>query len=104
RSPRHARARPGPLKIEAADAAIDVENLSHQIQPCTDARLHRRRVDLAERYSTGRHLGVVIAACARDRERPRDERVHEAASILSAEMRQLPRPIQTQLYDEGVSH
>src|ERR1043166_3631743 len=74
RGGRHARARPGPLEVESADSAVDVENFSDQPQPRTDARSHRRRIDLVERHAAGRCLRVVVAAIAGDGESPRHER------------------------------
>src|SRR4051812_48544459 len=67
---RHVRARPGPLKIEAADPPVDVEDLADERQPGTHTRPHRRRIDFVERDAAGGDLGVVVAAIAFHGERP----------------------------------
>src|SRR5436190_2141370 len=79
----HVRARPRPLKIEAADPAVDVEDLADEKQARAHPRLHRRRIDLGDVDAAGGHLREVVAARVDVRQRPRDERVHEAAAILA---------------------
>src|SRR2546423_9877686 len=83
RGSRHVAARPRPLKIEPPNAAVHVEDLADERQPRTDARLHRRWVDLVERHAAGRDLGVGVAAIAFDRKRPLDERMRQAPPILA---------------------
>src|SRR5262249_20737192 len=45
-APRDVPARPGPLEVEAADAAVDVADLAAQDQTLANARPHRVEVDL----------------------------------------------------------
>jgi hypothetical protein len=90
------RARPRPLKIESADAAVHVEHLADEIEPRADARLHRRRVDLVERHTAGRGLRVAVPAAAGDRQRPLDQGVHEAAPFVAGDVGQLTGRIDLQ--------
>src|SRR5215472_14196526 len=80
---RDPRARPGPLEIEPADAAVDVEDLPHERQPRTHPGLHRRWIDFVERHATGCRLGDVVAAIARDAERPLHERMRQRAPVVA---------------------
>src|SRR5215813_3305155 len=57
-------ARPGPLKIEATDTPVDVENLPDERQPLAHPRTHRRRIDFVERDASSRRFGDVVAAIA----------------------------------------
>src|SRR6185312_17240307 len=69
-----ARARPRPLKVEAADAAVDVEDLADEPQSRAHTRRHRRWIDLVERHAAGSGFRVVVAAVADDVQRPRGQR------------------------------
>src|SRR5438132_908091 len=57
-------ARPRPLKIETAEAAVHVEHLAHEIQPRAHPRRHRLRIDFGQVDATGCGLRVVVAARA----------------------------------------
>ena len=85
---------PRPLEVEAAEPTVDVQHFAGQVQPGTHARLHRRGIDLIERYAAGRGLGVVEPAAACDGQRPRGQRVREAAAVLSRQMRQRARRVE----------
>src|SRR5918996_680166 len=56
----HPCRRPRPLKIETAETSVDVEDLSHEKQAPTAARLHACRVDLLERNAARGHLREVV--------------------------------------------
>src|SRR5438477_23345 len=53
RPARDVAGRPGPLKVESADPAVDVEDLASQVQSATFPRRHRGWIDLIERNATG---------------------------------------------------
>src|SRR5436309_7286765 len=80
------RARPRPLKVEAADAAVDVENLADERQPLTDSGTHRRRIDFVERDAARRNLGVVVATIAGNVEWPVHKRVRQASAVFPRQM------------------
>src|SRR5688572_22302464 len=59
---RDGRAGPRPLKVEAAEAAIDVQDLAHEMKPGAAPRCHGRGIDLAQVDAAGRGLREVVAA------------------------------------------
>src|SRR6185369_12623011 len=100
----YARARPRPLEIEAADTSVDVENLAGEEQPGADARGHGRRIDLVERNSARRDLGVVVAARLLDGERPSDEGLREPSPIVAAEVRERRPPVEGKPFQQRRGH
>src|SRR5260370_891789 len=80
RPPRRPPACPGPLEVEAADAAVDVEDLAAEVEVLATARFHSGQIDLLERDAACRHLGVVEAAVADDGERAIDKIANDAAA------------------------
>src|SRR4029078_12052607 len=80
---------PGRLKVETADAPVDVEDLADQEQSRTDARLHRRGIDLGEINAACRHFREVVAARVDDGQRPRRQRRRDAPSVAARGMRLL---------------
>src|SRR5262245_39925343 len=63
-TPCHIPARPPPLEVVPADAAVHIADLAADVQARADARLHRLQSNLAQRHSAGRDLRVGEAAVA----------------------------------------
>src|ERR1700688_3205904 len=57
--PRQPPTRPRPLEVVAADLAIDVEDLAAEEKAGADPRGHRPHIDLRQRYTAGRDLGII---------------------------------------------
>jgi hypothetical protein len=81
------RGRPRPLKIEAAEAAIDVQDFSDQEQPGTASGFQTPGVDFLERDTTGRDLGEAVAPAVADGQRRREQRMQQTAARRAAQMR-----------------
>ena len=79
RSPRHESARPGPLKVVPANAAIHIANLAAEIHSRAHARFHRVQPHFAQRHPTGGDLGKIPPPLTFDREDKGGEGVHECA-------------------------
>src|SRR5262245_4912219 len=85
-SRRHEPGRPGPLEVEAADAAVHVEDFAHEEQARAPARRHRCGIDFVERHAAGSGLSEVIAARRNDRDWPLDKRVGHAAAVVASKL------------------
>ena len=79
--------RPGPLEVEATDAAVAVEDLSDQIEARRQLGFHRPEIDLFERYSTSCDLGIVPASIVFDWEFELGQRGKQAISVFSRQLR-----------------
>src|SRR4051812_30252564 len=75
-------ARPCPLEVESADAAVDVEDLAAEIEVGDDARFHRAHVHLIQRHTSRRDLGVLESAVAHDWQCEVDEIANDAATFI----------------------
>src|SRR4051794_38757700 len=59
---------PGPLEVEATDAAVAIEDFAGEVEVGRLARLHGAVVDLAQGDAAGGDFGVVPATMRDDRE------------------------------------
>src|SRR5260370_31107781 len=80
--PRRPPARPGPLEVEAADAAVDVEDLAAEVEAFAETRFHRIQINLLQRHAAGGNLGVVEAAVANHGKREVDDVANDAAALV----------------------
>src|SRR6185295_9468810 len=77
-------------EVEAADRAVEVEDLAGEEEAGNAARLERLRVDLVERDAAARHFGEVEAARAVDQQRRREEEVAEARAFAPRDFGEAP--------------
>src|SRR2546421_8273961 len=76
---------PGPLEVEAADAAVHVEDFAAEVQAGAEAAFHGVQVEFAEGDAAGGDFGVGVAAVAGDGEGSFGEPTHEVAAGLARE-------------------
>ena len=101
RAARNLARRPRPLEIEAANPPIDVENLADKIQPGQTRDSIVAGSISVERHAARRDLRVVVPARAGDRQRPRDQRMHQAPAIVARQVRQAWSPIDRERREQG---
>src|ERR1051326_577575 len=89
--PGETSARPRPLKIETADAAVDVEDLAAEREPFAPSRAHRSEIDLIERHAACRHFREVESTIAHDRQIELDEIADGATAFFLRELRENER-------------
>ena len=75
------------MKVEPAEAPVNVEDLACEEQSPAHARFHRRRVDFAERHTAGGHFRVGKAATASNRQPRLLERSHEGVATFARQVR-----------------
>src|SRR5687768_8692174 len=78
---------PCPLKIESADATVDVEDLPAEIKPRASPGFHGRGADFGERHAPRRHFGLPVAGDARDLERAMLEKSRDAERLARRQPR-----------------
>jgi hypothetical protein len=83
---RRAPRREGGREVEAADRAVEVEQLAHDEEARHLARRERRRVHLGQRHAAARHLGEVEAARALHRQRRRGQHVAQARPLAAPDL------------------
>src|SRR6266849_1077268 len=78
--------RPGPLKVEATDPAITVEDLPDQIEAWHQLGFHRPETDLFEGDPTRRYFCVVPAAILHDGKSKLGQCSEDVVSILALQL------------------
>jgi len=82
----HEAARPRPLKIESADAAVHVEHFAGEEQPRTDPALHAVEPHLGQRHAAGGGLGHRESAIPDDLEGQRRHALHEPPTRVARQV------------------
>ena len=83
---RHVAAGPGPLEVEAADAAVDIADLAADVEPRAEAGFHGVEVEFGEGYASGGDFGVGEAAIAAHGELGGDEGAGEGAAGVAIDV------------------
>src|SRR5262249_44145172 len=98
------RRRPGPLKIEAAKPAVDVEHLADEVQVPAFAGFHRRAVDLVQRNAARSGFGVVVATAVAHAERYFAQRPRKPAASVPWKMRHRHRRAEARMVQPDVGN
>ena len=91
---------PSPLKVEAADPAIAVQNLADQIEPPYELRFHRPEIDLFKRHSARRHFCIVPSSILHDRKREFREQRKEGVPVFSRQLGDRDLPVASRIVDQ----
>ena len=79
-------AHPCPMQVESSSVSVHVQNLSGEEEAGYDARLHGRRIDLADVHAACGYFGVFEAVCGGDGDAEVLEGVDELGDLFATEI------------------